>query len=81
MNLYDALNICKQPLQVLTKLGYKPGDERYLPMYSDYLDLVERGEKKTYTVAILAERYAISERTVYSVVKRFSYCCNDITVV
>lgn len=50
-------------------------------MYSDYLDLVERGEKKAYTVAILAERYAISERTVYSVVKRFSYCCNDITVV
>lgn len=81
MTLFDALNFCRQPLQNLAELGYKPGDERYLPMYRDYLDIISRGNKKTYAVALLADKYAISERTVYSVVKRFSACCNNVTAL
>ncbi|MBO4955034.1 MAG: helix-turn-helix domain-containing protein [Muribaculaceae bacterium] len=46
-------------------------------MFRDYLDMAARGEKKTYSVAVLADRYAVSERTVYNVVKRFSADCND----
>lgn len=77
MNLFDALKISGQTLQALAELGYKAGDERYMPMFRDHLDMAARGEKKTYSVAVLADRYAVSERTVYNVVKRFSADCND----
>ena len=76
MTLYDALKISSQMLNALWELGYKAGDERYMPMFRDYLEMVARGDKITYAVAILANRYGISERTVYNVVKRFSAHCN-----
>lgn len=76
MNLYDALKISGQTLQVLAELGYKAGDEQYMPMFRDYAGMSAAGHKKTYIVAVLADRYAVSERTVYNVVKRFSANCN-----
>lgn len=77
MTLYDALKISAHMLNALWGLGYKAGDERYIPMFRDYLGMVAGGGKITYTVATLANRYSISERTVYNVVKRFSANCND----
>ena len=38
------------------------------------------GEKVSYIVAVLADRYVISERTVYSLIKRFSSECNLFAV-
>ncbi len=76
MNLYDALKISGQTLQILAELGYKTGDEQYMPMFRDYVGMSSAGHKKTYIVAVLADRYAVSERTVYNVVKRFSADCS-----
>lgn len=81
MTLYDALTISSQTLSALWKLGYKAGDERYVPMFRDYLEMIARGDKITYAVAILANKYRISERTVYNVVKRFTAHCNDGAVL
>lgn len=38
--------------------------------------MVGRGDKVSYAVAILADRYDISERKVYSLVKHFQNDCN-----
>ena len=76
MTLYDALTISGHTLAAIRELGYKAGDARYMPMFRDYLEMVARGDKITYAVAIVANRYGISERTVYNVVKRFSAHCN-----
>ncbi len=76
MTLYDALIISGQTLAVLSTLGYKPGDEGYLPMFHDYLEMTAPGNKKTYVVAVLADKYHISERTVYNVIRRFTAHCN-----
>lgn len=78
MTLYDALTISGRTLAALRELGYKAGDERYMPMLRDYLEMVDRGDKITYAVAIVANRYGISERTVYNVVKRFSAHRNGV---
>lgn len=34
-----------------------------------------RGEKTTYAVLHLANKYSICERKVYDVIKRFGKCC------
>ena len=55
-------------------------DAEYINLYTDYHKLKENGEKVSYIVAVLADRYDISERTVYSLVKRFSSECNLFAV-
>ena len=41
---------------------------------------IKTGEKVGYIVAVLAERYGVSERTVYDVVKRFGQDCKPFSV-
>ena len=55
-------------------------DAKYINLYTDYHKLKENGEKVSYIVAVLADRYDISERTVYSLVKRFNSECNLFAV-
>ena len=40
-----------------------------------------QGNKVSYIVAVLAQRYAVSERKVYSLLKRFGRNCNSLTFV
>lgn len=76
MTLYEALKVNTSYFDHLSRLGYKSGDERYLPLYRDYLRLIGEGQKTTYIAAILSTRYGIAERTFYNVIKRFSNECN-----
>ena len=39
-----------------------------------------RGEKVSYTVAVLSEKYSVSERKVYALVKRFQSDCKMTAV-
>ena len=80
MTLYEAINVNISYLEILSRLGYKLGDERYLPLYRDYLRLTGEGHKTTYVAAILSTRYGIAERTFYNVIKRFSNECNGDAV-
>lgn len=38
--------------------------------------MVGKGDKVSYTVAVLADKYNISERKVYSLIKHFQNDCN-----
>jgi len=42
--------------------------------------MIAHGDKITYAVAVLADRYRVSERSVYSIIKRFNADCNSFTV-
>lgn len=75
MTLFEALSINKEMLHRLHKFGAKPDDCRYIDLYRDYQVMRERGEKVTYIVTVLSERYHVSERKVYSLVKRFGQNC------
>lgn len=78
MKLYELLDFNKELLKRLCSAGIKPEDYKYVDLFADYERLNREGEKKTYIVAMLADKYGISERKVYSVINRLSqeldYC-------
>ena len=51
-------------------------DVRYIELYNDYNRLQADGEKTSYIVAALAEKYGVCERTVYDLIRRFKADCN-----
>jgi hypothetical protein len=55
-------------------------DVQYIDLFNEYLALVTRGEKVSYIVATLADKYAVSERKVYDLIKRFKSDCNLLAV-
>lgn len=75
MTLYEILSINKEMINRLQEFGAKPDDWRYLDLYRDYQRMHQDGEKVTYIVSSLSERYHVSERKIYSLVKRFGANC------
>ena len=55
-------------------------DARYIDLYSDYTRMLDQGEKVSYVVAVLSEKYSVSERKVYALVKRFQSDCKPVAV-
>lgn len=55
-------------------------DEEFVDLYSDYTTLLTKGEKVSYIVAVLSERYAVSERKVYGLIKHFQTDCTPSAV-
>ena len=83
MKLYELLDFNKELLKRLWFAGIKPEDYRYADLFADYERMCRNGEKKTYIVAMLAEKYSISERKVYSVINHLSQeldCCKSRAV-
>lgn len=72
MKIYELLQFNKELLNRLCSAGIKPEDYKYADLFADYERLTREGEKKTYIVAILADKYSISERQVYAVISKFS---------
>ena len=55
-------------------------DVQYIELYNDYNRLLDEGEKVSYLVAVLAERYNVCERKVYTLIKRLQSDCNPFAV-
>lgn len=75
MTLFEALKFNREPLETLIRMGMKPDDARYIDFYAEFEKLKNRGEKTTYVVLYLAEKYSVSERKVYDVIRRFKKGC------
>lgn len=61
-------------------IGFKPSDCKYLDLYAEYMELREEGEKITWAVAYLADKYKVSERKVYNLIKHFEIECTGRAV-
>lgn len=72
MTIYEILSFNRELLQRLFEVGIKTSDYRYVDLFRDFKKMVRQGYKKTYIVAILSEKYAISERKVYALIRQFS---------
>ena len=59
-------------LKMLQKCGVRPGDEKYISLYREYTEMLERGEKVTYIQDCLAKKYGICPRTVYDIFSRLN---------
>lgn len=55
-------------------------DVQYIELYNDYNRLLDEGEKVSCIVAVLAERYNVCERKVYTLIKRLQSDCNPFAV-
>lgn len=70
MTMYEILKLNKGLFEFMIDKDVQPADVRYLQLYSDYLQMIE-GQKGVYVVALLMEKYGVSESTVYRVLRRF----------
>ena len=80
MKIIDVLKFNRELIKRLRIVGIRLEDEQFVDLYTDYTVTRQGGEKVSYIVAVLADRYVISERTVYSLIKRFSSECNLFAV-
>lgn len=80
MKIIEILNFNRELLKRLQASGIRLEDARYIDLYMDYVRLLEQGEKVSYVVVVLSEKYLVSERKVYSLVKRFQSDCRAFTV-
>ena len=75
MTIYEALKLSGCMIEQLERAGARPSDHKYVGLFEDYQRARERGEKVSYIVAVMAERYGVSERFVYDIVKRLAADC------
>ena len=75
MTYYEIIKLNKESIDRLDSAGFRMDDCRYVTLYEDYRRMRAAGEKMTYIVAALHERYHVCERKVYDLVKRFGMRC------
>lgn len=68
MTQYEVLKLSGKLIEQLEAVGVRPSDHKYLRLFEDWREAKQRGEKVAYVVACLADKYGVSERTVYDVV-------------
>ena len=80
MKVIEILNFNRELLKRLQASGIRLEDARFIDLYSDYTRMLDQGEKVSYVVAVLSEKYSVSEREVYALVKRFQSDCKPVAV-
>lgn len=78
MTVFEILKFNRELLERLGRMGVRLDDTRYIDLFSEFCDMVRSGDKVSYAVAVLADRYGVSERKVYSLLRHFrNDCSND----
>lgn len=76
MTIIEVLKFNRELLNRIRQSGIRLEDTDYIDLFADYNNMVAAGDKVSYVVACLATNYQISERKVYSLIKRFQSHCN-----
>lgn len=71
MRVADFVRISAETLKMLSKHGIRTEDFKYTGLFADYERMAGGGDKISYIVAVLAERYAVSESSVWRILRRF----------
>lgn len=75
MKVFELLEFNRESIKIMRKSGVRLNDINYISLYMEYMQMVNKGEKVTYAVARMAEKYGISVRQVYVLVKRLGNDC------
>lgn len=78
MKVIEILKLNRELLKFCRDAGIRLDDVRYIELYNEYSRLLADGEKTSYIVAVLAEKYGVCERTVYDLIRRFKADCNPL---
>ena len=71
MVVADLLKISCEMLKLLSKYAVKTEDYKHLDLFADYVRMRDLGEKTSYIVAVLSEKYNLSEATIYRLLRKF----------
>lgn len=80
MTVFEILSFNRELLRRLMATGVKVNDCEYIDLYNDYLQMRNTGDKTTYIVAVLSDKYSVSERLVYSIIDRLGKDCKSCAV-
>lgn len=80
MKIIEVLKFNRELIKRLKIAGIRLEDEAFVDLYTEYTTLLEHGEKVSYIVALLSAKYAVSERKVYALIKRFQSDCKSLAV-
>jgi len=80
MKVIELLKLNRELLTVCRSAGIRLDDVRYIELYNEYSRLLAEGEKITYIVAALSDKYGVCERTVYDLIRRLKAECNLFAV-
>lgn len=76
MKVHEILSLVPELLKVLHDFGIKTEDYIWLSIYRDYAKMKSDGDKTSYIIACLSERYRICERKVYKIIKIMEKDCS-----
>lgn len=62
MKVIEIINFNRELLKKLQEAGVRLEDVQYVELYSEYMYRTSQGEKVSYVVAVLSEKYSVSER-------------------
>lgn len=80
MQIIEVLKFNRELIKRLKIAGIRLEDEEFVDLYTDYTTLLNHGEKVSYIVAMLSDKYSVSERKVYMLIKRFKSDCKLFAV-
>ena len=80
MKIIEVLKFNRELINRPKMSGIRLEDAEYVDLYADYTTLLGRGEKVSYIAARLSDKYAVSERKVYILIKRFQSDCKPLAV-
>jgi len=80
MTLFEILKFNRELIERISKTGYKNGDYKYVELFCEFLKFKNEGHKISYIVSMLSDKYGVSERKVYSIIRRFKTDCTDHAV-
>ena len=69
MKRIELVSFNAELLQKLKSAGIKLEDYKYCDLYRGYCKMLEEGVKRTAVAVILSERYGLSCRQVYNIIK------------
>ena len=75
MKIIEIVKINRELLKNLHTAGVRIEDAKYIDLYADYRRMLANGDKVSYIVTVLSNKYAVSERKVYGLIKHFQSDC------
>lgn len=72
MTLYELIRANETQLRLLGDAVPKLHLIAYLDLFKEFMQLKNEGYKVSYLAAVLAEKYSITERNFYKIIKKFN---------
>ena len=75
MKVIELLKLTHISLEILQNACIKISDVQYVKMYDEYRSLISENNKTSYAATVLSQKYGISERQFFYIIKRFEKDC------